>query len=219
MNSRHLPAGDDAPTMGSTAPHPTPDLMAHFVVKTARPAEMIAWYQTVFGAKVVHEDAHIAFLAWDEESHRLALIKVPRILRHVFPLAKIRRKFYGFDHIAYTYRSLKDQLAAYEALKQAGITPVWAINHGPTTSLYHENPEGIRLEFQVENFATGQATAEFFGSRDFADNPIGVTIDPDYLLEQLHAGADEEELLAQSAGVGPGAKWRANKRTINWRTL
>jgi uncharacterized glyoxalase superfamily protein PhnB len=26
------------------------------VVKTARSKEMIAWYQTVFGARVVHED-------------------------------------------------------------------------------------------------------------------------------------------------------------------
>ena len=37
------------------------------VVKTARPREMIAWYGTVFGAQVVHEDQQIAFLTWDED--------------------------------------------------------------------------------------------------------------------------------------------------------
>jgi len=33
-----------------------PDFLAHWVVKTARSKQMIAWYQTVFGARVVHED-------------------------------------------------------------------------------------------------------------------------------------------------------------------
>ncbi|OBG29731.1 biphenyl 2,3-dioxygenase [Mycobacterium sp. 852002-51057_SCH5723018] len=205
--------------MGSSAQHPIPDLMAHFVVKTARSNEMIAWYQAVFGARVVHEDARIAFLTWDNESHRLALIKLPRFLRYLFPLARLRRKFFGFDHVAYTYRSLEQQLLAYEKLKNAGIAPVWSINHGPTTSLYYEDPDGIRLEFQVENFSTGQATAEYLGTAEFAANPIGVNIDPDYLLEQLRAGAEESDLLKQNAGVRPGTKYRANRRTISWKTL
>jgi hypothetical protein len=39
-----------------------PDYVAHWVVKTARSQEMIAWYKTVFGARVVHEDPKLAFL-------------------------------------------------------------------------------------------------------------------------------------------------------------
>jgi hypothetical protein len=31
-----------------------PDFIAHWVVKTARSAEMIDWYGHVFGARVVH---------------------------------------------------------------------------------------------------------------------------------------------------------------------
>src|SRR6185312_4354868 len=53
-----------------------PAYLAHWVVKTARAKEMIDWYGLVFGAHVVHEDDSIAFLTWDEESHRLALIKL-----------------------------------------------------------------------------------------------------------------------------------------------
>jgi hypothetical protein len=72
---------------------------------------------------------------------------------------------------------------------------VWSINHGPTTSLYYQDPDGIRLEFQTENFPTAAETANYFGSSAFADNPIGVTFDPDYLLERLRDGADPTELL------------------------
>ena len=116
-----------------------PDYLAHWVVKTARSNKMIAWYQTVFGAQVVHEDKQIVFLTWDLESHRLALIKVPSLLRLAFPLARWRRKVYGIDHISVTFGSLERLLSTYERLKRAGITPVWSINHGPTMSLFYEN--------------------------------------------------------------------------------
>jgi catechol 2,3-dioxygenase-like lactoylglutathione lyase family enzyme len=196
-----------------------PDFVAHWVVKTARSKEMIAWYRTVFGARVVHEDQKLAFLTWDEESHRLALVKVPSFMRYAFPLAKLRRKFYGVDHIGLSFRSLERLLLTYERLKKVGITPVWSINHGPTTSLYYEDPDGIRLEFQTENFPTAGETAQYFCSSAFAENPIGVNIDPDYLLERLRSGTEAKELLRQGAGTRPGTNARANKRAITWKTL
>ncbi|PYE13006.1 catechol 2,3-dioxygenase-like lactoylglutathione lyase family enzyme [Williamsia limnetica] len=212
--------------MPSTTPSPAPtatalapDLLAHFVVKTARPTEMIDWYSTVLGARVVHEDGQIAFLTWDDESHRLALVKVPSVLRYLFPLARFRRKVYGVDHLAFTYTSLEPLLLNYERLAAAGIMPVWSINHGPTTSLYYEDPDGIRLEFQTENFNTPEATSEFFSSREFEANPIGITIDPSYLLERLRDGAPTESLLRRDAGVRPGTTPRVNKRAITLRTL
>jgi catechol 2,3-dioxygenase-like lactoylglutathione lyase family enzyme len=197
----------------------TPDYLAHWVVKTARSKEMIAWYQTVFGARVVHEDQRLAFLTWDAESHRLAFVKVPGFLRYLFPLSRIRRKIYGIDHVGLTFKSLERLLSTYERLKKAGITPVLSINHGPTTSLYYEDPDGIRLEFQTENFPTAKATADYFRSSAFADNPIGVTFDPDYLLERLRSGTEPAELLHQGAGTRPGTIARANKQAVTWKTL
>ena len=196
-----------------------PDVLAHFVIKTPRRDEMISWYRMVFGAQVVHQDEQIAFLSWDSESHRLALVKVPSILRYLMPLARYRRKLLGIDHLAFTYNSIERLLQNYARLKSVGVLPVWAINHGPTTSLYYEDPDGIRLEFQVENFPTAQETASFFASAQFTANPIGVNVDPDYLLERLHAGDDPADLLKPEAGTRPGTKPRANKRTITWRTL
>ncbi|BCK56171.1 VOC family protein [Nocardia wallacei] len=196
-----------------------PELLAHWVVKTARAPQMIAWYRTVFGARVVHEDRRIAFLTWDDESHRLALVKVPSVLRYLLLLARFRRKFYGVDHLAFTFSSLDRLLGTYERLARQGITPVWSINHGPTTSLYYEDPDGIRLEFQVENFETAAATADYFASSAFEANPIGVEVDPDYLLERLRRGEPAATLLAPGAGTRPGTTPRANTRAITWRTL
>ena len=198
---------------------PAPAYLAHWVVKTARAREMIDWYGHALGAHVVHEDARIAFLTWDEESHRLALIKLPRAARLAFPLARLRRKVYGFDHLAFTFGSLEALLDRWERLAAVGITPVWSINHGPTTSLYYEDPDGIRVEFQVENFATAQATTDHFSTRAFAANPIGVNFDPGYLLERLRGGADEAELLRQGAGTRPGTTQAEGRRTLNLRTL
>jgi catechol 2,3-dioxygenase-like lactoylglutathione lyase family enzyme len=203
----------------SPAQRVAPDYLAHWVVKTARSSQMIAWYQTVFGARVVHEDRRIAFLTWDEESHRLALIKLPRLVRYLFPLARLRRKIYGIDHLGVAFATLDRLMSTYARLKDAGITPVWSVNHGPTTSLYYEDPDGIRLEFQTENFPSAKQTADYLSSSAFADNPIGVNIDPDYLLERLHAGTDPTELLRQGAGTRPGTKPRANKRAVTWKTL
>ena len=210
---------DSAPDLGQLPDRLVPDFIAHWVVKTARSAEMIDWYGHVFGARVVHEDDQIAFLTWDHESHRLALVKLPPPVRLAFPLSRWRRKTYGIDHLAFTFTSVEKLLLTYERLKRVGINPVWSINHGPTTSLYYEDPEGIRLEFQTENFPTAQGTAEYFTSPDFAENPIGTDIDPDYLLEQLRAGVDREQLLRRGAGTRPGTRPRSNKRGITWKTL
>jgi catechol 2,3-dioxygenase-like lactoylglutathione lyase family enzyme len=110
---------------------PAPDFLAHWVVKTARYDQMIAWYCVVFGARVVHEDSRIAFLTWDDEHHRLVLIKVPSLLRFAFPLARFRRKFYGIDHLAMQSQSLERLLTNYERLKRVGITPVIAVLRRP----------------------------------------------------------------------------------------
>lgn len=196
-----------------------PGYIAHWVVRTTRTKEMIDWYATVFGARVVHQDSRLTFLTWDSESHRLALMQVPKLLRYLLPFARWRRKFYGIDHIGLTVPSLERLLVTYERLKAAGITPVWAINHGPTTSLYYEDPDGVRLEFQVENFASTSQTADYFGTPAFVDNPIGVTFDPDYLLAQLRRGVASDELVRQGAGTPPGQRPRANWRALTWRSL
>ena len=62
-----------APTRGRIAPAK----LAHVVRRTSRFEEMIAWYETVLDARVVHRDGVLAFLTYDDEHHRIAIAGIP----------------------------------------------------------------------------------------------------------------------------------------------
>jgi catechol-2,3-dioxygenase len=131
-----------------------PNKLAHVVFKTPRINEMADWYTLVLDGMVVFSDKRVCFITYDGEHHRVALIKVPRPLRIPGTVWKLHRKVWGFDHVAFTYHRLETLIATYRRLADVGIEPVWCINHGPTTSLYYEDPDGNRVELQFDNFAS-----------------------------------------------------------------
>ncbi len=165
----------------------SPSKLAHFVVRTNHYAAMLAWYKTVLNATAAFESEHLAFLAYDDEHHRVAILNIPTLADQPEGIA-------GVHHVAFTYNSLRVLLENFERLAALGITPVYTINHGPTTSLYYADPDHNQLEFQVENFATVAESAKFFFTEAFAENPIGVEIDPAQLLARLRAGESEQAL-------------------------
>jgi catechol 2,3-dioxygenase-like lactoylglutathione lyase family enzyme len=166
----------------------TPCKLAHIVRRTTRFDEMVAWYRTVFGAEVAHADGMLAFLTYDDEHHRFAIANVPGLEEQPAFAA-------GTDHVAFTYADLGDLLYTYARLAAGGIEPYWAVNHGPTTSLYYKDPDGNRVELQVDNFATADACNAWMRGGDFAANPIGVVFDPGDLLARYRAGEPLESLL------------------------
>ncbi|WP_397415273.1 VOC family protein [Phenylobacterium sp.] len=172
-----------------------PVKFAHVVYQTRRYEEMIAWYETVFGATVVHRDPALAFLTYDDEHHRFAFAN----LSVLNPGGGDHRAEVGVNHVAYTYASAGDLLSNYERLKAEGILPYWPIHHGPTLSMYYADPDGNRMELQVDACAVEAANA-YMRSEAFAVNPIGVVYDPDNLLGRWKAGASEDELLTMPAG-------------------
>jgi hypothetical protein len=105
----------------------------------------------------------------------------------------------GVNHVAYTYANLGDLLDTYARLKAAGITPYWPVHHGMTLSLYYQDPDGNRMEFQVDCCTVEEANAMML-SDAFAANPIGVVFDPEALLAQYRNGKPVEMLLAQPQG-------------------
>ena len=66
-------------------------------------------------------------------------------------------------------------------------------------SLYYADPDGNRMEFQVDCGTVQEATA-LMRSPAYAANPVGVLYDPDELLARYQAGEDELSLLGQPAG-------------------
>jgi len=159
----------------------TPTQLAHVVRRTSRLAEMIAWYEAVLGAAVVHSDDMLAFLTYDDEHHRIAIAQLPGLEEQPALAA-------GTDHIAFTYADFGDLLYTYERLRRAGIQPFWCINHGPTTSMYYKDPDGNKVELQVDNFPSTEETNRWMRSGEFAANPIGVVFDPENLVARYRAG-------------------------------
>ena len=174
-----------------------PSKFAHVVYSTRRFDEMVDWYQRVFEATVVYQNPALAFLTYDDEHHRFAFANLS-----VFTpdsVASETRDNAGVNHVAYTYANLGDLLDTYDRLKQMGITPYWRIHHGITLSMYYRDPDGNRMEFQVDCGTVEEANA-YMQSDAFAANPAGVEIDPESLLAQYRSGVPEQQLLAMPIG-------------------
>jgi len=176
---------------------PKPVKFAHVVYSTRRFEEMIDWYQKVFESKVVYQNPVFAFLTYDDEHHRFAFANLSALSPDNVEV-KARDKA-GVNHVAYTYANLGDLLGTYERLKQMGVTPYWRIHHGITLSFYYQDPDGNRMEFQVDTCSVEEANA-YMQTDAFAANPAGVEIDPDSLLAQYRSGVPEQQLLAMPRG-------------------
>lgn len=164
-----------------------PTKLAHVVYRTSELVAMRDWYCTVLEAHVAFENDFIAFLTYDDEHHRVAIVAGATDQ----PASSAR----GVEHVAFTYGSLGDLLDTYERLKGFAIRPYWTINHGPTTSMYYRDPDGNQVELQIDNFASTEALHAWFRSGAFAENPIGVEYHPDELVARYRAGVPHEELV------------------------
>jgi catechol 2,3-dioxygenase-like lactoylglutathione lyase family enzyme len=175
----------------------TPPTFSHALFMTRRFEEMKAWYINVFGAEIVHGDPALAFLTYDDESHRFAIANLD-VLKPDTPADSAPGEI-GLNHIAYTYASAAHLLETYARLRDQGLTPYWPVHHGFTLSFYYQDPDGNRIELQVETCNSKDAF-DYMRSDAFANNPVGVEVDPEVLLARCHAGASEAELTARPEG-------------------
>lgn len=175
-----------------------PVKFAHVVYMTRRFDAMIAWYEDVFEARVVYRNPGLAFLTYDEEHHRFAFANLNVIKPEGGERSGSRGEI-GVNHVAYTYAGVGDLLDTYARLKAVGILPYWPVHHGTTLSMYYKDPDGNRMELQVDCGTLEQAN-DFMASEAFAANPVGVGFDPDHMLAQYRNGADSEMLLEYPGG-------------------
>jgi catechol-2,3-dioxygenase len=173
----------DAP-LGPVKP---PTKLAHVVLRTNNFKTMVDYYCVFLGAHVIYENDILAFLSYDDEHHRIAIVAVPGTeAKHASSC--------GLEHIAFTFDNLSDLLLTYRQRKNHGILPDWPVNHGPTTSIYYKDPDGNRIETQVDNYEKADDATDFMKSKSFAENPIGVDFDPEDLIQCLQRGEDEQSL-------------------------
>lgn len=172
-----------------------PAHLAHVLLKTTKLEEMIDFYVKFTGGKVAFRGKSMAFIAYDEEHHRIAIGAMPGTTLK-------DPKSSGLEHIAFTYDNLDDLIESYEQRKKLGMEPIWCVNHGPTTSIYFEDPDGNHLETQVDNFDTAEETTEYMMSEEFAENGVGFDIDPEELASRVRSGEDHKS-IKRRIGRGP----------------
>jgi catechol-2,3-dioxygenase len=171
----------------------SPAYFAHILLYTKKFQEMVDWYCHFLGAKVMGASGNVAFVTYDDEHHRIAIIETPDY--------KDREpNSVGMGHFAFNYASLDDLIHQYERLKAEGVMPARTINHGPTTSMYYRDPEENAVEIQVDNFPSVDALNEWFATGEFNRNPIGVTFDFEDLVARRRTGEPEEVLLQPLEG-------------------
>jgi len=74
---------------------------------------------------------------------------------------------------------------------------------------FSRDPDNNRLEVQIDNFATPAELDGYFHSRAFAENPVGVTYDPEELCRRYEACEAMADLLRILRGRPLGTCWRA----------
>lgn len=164
---------------------------AHVVFQTSNLTRMRDWYCTVLDAHVVFEGHGLCFLTFDEEHHRIALLGVPDQLDRKSPTAA------GMHHSAYTFASLDDLLERHAELEGVGIEPLVPIQHGVTTSLYYQDPDGNLVELQIDNFATPEEATAYMCGDEYASNPVGVGFDPRAMRRARTLGVPAEDIITR----------------------
>lgn len=176
-----------------------PARFVHVVYRTRRFEQMVQWYRAVFDAKVQFQNPVLAFLTYDDEHHRIALINMAEAQPQ--GTESDRRGVIGVDHVAYTYASVNDLFENYAQLKEQGILPYWCIHHGVTLSMYYADPDGNQMEFQVDAFGSAEEANAYMHGPHYGTNPIGVEYDPDEILTRLRSGTPGSEFLMRQSDL------------------
>ena len=192
--------------------HPRPSAFAHAVLRTTNDnyEAMVRFYIEMLQAEIVIETEEFTMLRYDFEHHRIAIVKMPHVTaQEASPFTA------GLDHLAYTYATLTELARIYRALAQLEkpILPIWCVNHGMTTSMYYRDPDGSKVELQVDNFDTPEEADAFMTGHLFVSNPIGTDFDPnewsEKILSKMHddgsegLSVEEAKVIKTRKEIGP----------------
>lgn len=175
-----------------------PAKLSHVVFRARNYDAMVKWWNELAGGRVSFITPNFAFLTYDDEHHRVALLNLAQLSLGAPPTLASGQAS-PIDHVSFTYADLGALLSFYKRLKAKGILPHKAINHGTTTSIYYLDPDDNQIELQVDNFATMKEADDFLRSDTFKANPIGVEFDPEIMADLYCAGAPVEDLLKQGS--------------------
>jgi len=166
----------------------SPAKLAHFVIRTNQLQKTRDWYRSVLNATIVFENEMCSFMTYDEEHHRVGVIRLPQ-------LAAADPHAVGVEHIAFTYRELSELLATFARLRTLDIGPYWSVIHGPTVSIYYKDPNAVKVELQYDVFRTSDEIAAYFAAGHHEENFVGITFDPEEMIQRFNRGVPVSDLI------------------------
>lgn len=178
-----------------------PTKQSQVVLETNRKTAMQEWYCEVLEGHIAYENAHLTFVTYDDEHHRVAFVDFrpltprDRDADMAVPVSGAP----GLHRVAFTFGSMGELLANYTRLAAQGIRPVRSVNHGRTASLYYADPDGNRIELLVDHLGTAGESRSRMQCPVFDPNSIGVEFDPDEEIRKLRSGVPLGELVVRDA--------------------
>lgn len=165
--------------------------VSHYGLRVRDLAKMTEWYQTFLEARIEHDMGFGVFMTFDDEHHRMVIFTDEATVEKDPNAA-------GVEHVALGLPDFASLVENYERLKAHGIIPMLPVNHGFTTSLYYEDPEGNQIELSVDNFATKDECRAWMKSERMAQlmaaPNFGDVFDPEELVRAVRAGASQADL-------------------------
>lgn len=165
--------------------------VSHYGLRVRDLPKMTDWYIKFLDARIEHDMGFGVFMTFDDEHHRMVIFTDENTVAKDPNAA-------GVEHVALGLPDFASLAENYERLKALGITPSLPVNHGFTTSLYYDDPEGNQIELSVDNFATKDECRAWMKTERMAElmEPpnFGDVFDPQELVRLVRAGATQAEL-------------------------
>jgi catechol-2,3-dioxygenase len=171
--------------------------LSHLVLNTSNYEATKQWYLEVLEATVgVETTGHTAcFLRTDGSHHRIGMFKVTDT--DGSPAMTAPGSTDGtkarVNHFAFEYPTLKELLETHERLAVSAIVPRICLNHGPTMSMYYEDPSRNTVELYYDTKYTEEQIAEFYAGGD--QYVLGsIPFDPVEVFKDIRGGKTVAEV-------------------------
>ena len=165
--------------------------VSHYGLRALDLRKMTDWYLKFLDARIEHDMGIGVFMTFDDEHHRLVIFTTDDTVEKNANAA-------GVEHVALGLPDFASLADNYERLKAHGIIPSLPVNHGFTTSLYYDDPEGNQIELSVDNFATKDECRAWMQtesmSRLMVPPNFGDVFDPEEMVRMVRQGASQAEL-------------------------